>query len=385
MRRITGMVVLFVGIFSAQASAQRYAVFPQFAAGNGWSCSLFFNNPLLNSIGSIKVFFYDNAGHPINVPTNIGTGNKFDFPLAAGGTKVIKLLSTASVPEGYIVVQYPYAWAVVRASEIFRYEQNGVVMAEVGVPQLEQANHLSFPVEINSSEGITTAVALANPVEFNSQIPVTQTVIMSLIQTNGTVKAITKLPLLPGQHLSGYLNDQLFFAGLDNFVGTVSISSPLGIGVLALRQDKQAFGGIATDYGPVMAPFIFNGTSVPLQEPNDTFTQAVAINSSTVLSGAIEKSGDIDLVKFTGVKDGILTVRALPATNSWLPTLEVYDDNFNMIAQNDSSGYFPGLVVSNQSYIQMVLPTNGTYYIAVKSRWGSWGLDIAYSLQITLP
>jgi hypothetical protein len=384
MKRFMGMAILLFGFFSAQASAQRYLVFPQLATGSGWSCDLFFNDPVAVNTGSIKLFFYNNEGIPIVVPTNIGTASSFDFPLVAGGTKVIKIQPTTTTLEGYIVIQYP-APAPVRASEIFRYEQNGVVLAEVGVPQQETANHYSFPVEVNSAEGINTGVALANPVEFNSGRPVIQTVILTLIQLDGSVKAVATITLQPGQHIASYLNNKLFFADIDNFVGTLSISSPFGIGVLALRQDREAYGAIATDYGPVVAPFALTGTGTPLQEPNNTPAQAIPIDSSTLFSGTMEAGGDVDYVKFTSVKNGILSVLADSQSIFFNPVLEVYDGSFNLIAENDDIGYSPQLSFVNDAYIQAVLPETGTYYIAVKDKFGGAASGSKYTLSIKFP
>ena len=387
MQRIAGMIVLFFGLFAAPTFAQRFVVFPQFASGQGWTSDLYFTNQGLSDVFDITIRFYDNSGEAQAVPTSLGTGSSFLIDLAAGATQTIQLTSSVSFLEGYIVVEYPSAVNPIRATEVYRYEQGGVVQVEVGVPQQEFANHFSFPVEINSSEGIRTAIALVNPAEYNPGSPVSQTVILNLIGTNGTIQSTVKVPLPSGQHLADYLDETGFFEDLDNFVGSLSISSPLGIGVLALRQDNQAFGAIATDYGPILAPFALSSVVTPLPEPNDTPAQAPSIVNSIVLSGYMSSSSDVDSVSYMGSSGEVISIicRTTGIGSHMDPVLQVYDSALNLIAENDDNGLSPALRPSSESFIEMELPADDTYYFVVYDYYGNYGPDINYILHVKLP
>jgi len=390
MRRISGIVILFLGIFAVPTfGAVRYAVFPQFVSGRGWSSELFFANQGLIEVTGITISFYDDSGASLPVESSLGTASSFTINLGAGATQVIKAPASATYREGYVVVKYPWTGSPVRATEVFRYEENGVVQVEVGLPQQEQGDHFSFPVEINKSEGILTAVNLANPMDFNQGGSVAETLVLNLIKPDGTLQGTTKVLLQPGQHLADYLDEAGYFPGLDNFIGTLSVSSPLGVAVMALRQDKQSFGAISTDGGPILGPFVVSGSQTLVeQEPNDTTDEALAISGSKIISGTIGTAGDVDAFKFTGRSGDIISVICdTQGTSSYLDSvLSVYDGNLNLVAYNDQNGLAPQLYPINDSFIQMVLPADGTYYIVVEDYYGTAGdSNYTYTLHVKLP
>ena len=87
-------------------------------------------------------------------------------------------------------------------------------------------------------------------------------IIFHAANSDGTIQRTAVLPLAAGQHIAKYIPE--LFPGLDNFSGSISISSPFGISALALRQDRQAFGAISTDTGPLTGPFAVSGKSISL-------------------------------------------------------------------------------------------------------------------------
>jgi hypothetical protein len=386
MRSKIGILVLLVCIFSMPAFAQRYAIFPEIVSGNGWSCELYFTNQDIYGVEGIEVGFFDEDGSPVSLETNLGTFASHTFDLAAGATQVIRIVSSGDYVEGYAVVYYPSNGSPVRATEVYRFESEGTVSVEVGVPQQEYGSNFSFPVEVNSGGQVLTAVVLANPQVY--QISTEQTIILSLINADGSLQATAKMPLEAGEHFAGYLQEAELFPGLDNFTGSISISSPWGVGVLALRQDKQAFGAISTDGGPVMGPFALGGTSISEQEPNDDDTNAQLIVGSAKIEGTIGSADDLDSFKFTGQAGDVITVICdAQLDGSYLDSiLEIYDGNLELIGQNDQNGLAPELYPVNDSFIQMELPANGTYYIVVRDYYGdAGGPDFYYTLHVNLP
>jgi len=366
---LAGLCVILFG--AAAAFAQTYTVFPQFASGGGWTSEIFLVNQGLYAASGVVVSFYGDDGAPMSIESNLGVGSSFSLNVNAGATQVIRVTPSSAQIVGSVVVRYPTT-PTVRATEVFRYEENGTVLAEVGVSQQGANGSFSFPVEINPSLGISTAVAMANPT-FDSASAQSQTVILSLIDAEGKLRNTAQLPLGAGQHTSLYLTQAPLFPGVDNFTGSVSISSPLGINVLALRQDKQAFGSISTSSGPLLGPFAVAAAAVGESEPNNSTAQARSISGDTLVAGTIGSIRDIDLYKITGSRNDVVSAfTSTQGLNTSIDTIMLLlkSDGSTVIAANDDNG------VSNQpdSFLQAVLPEDGTYYIAVYDYYqGSYG------------
>jgi hypothetical protein len=380
MKRTSAFFLVLFFIFTAQMFAYRYTIFSQFASGGGWSSELFFTNQGLKMIPGITVSFYNPSGDAIPVDTNLGTSTAFGFTLAPGATQVIKITPGTTTATGYAMVYYPIPYAPVRATLVYRYEQGGVVQAEVGVPQLEQGEHFSFAAEVDSSKGINTALGLANPTAYYGSSPTAATMIISLIRTDGTIQATAKVPLKAGQQISKYLTE--LFPGLDGFTGTVSVSSPMGVGVVALRQDRQAFGAIATDSGPVVGAFMLNKTPIQEVEPNNGTSTAMLIASSTIFSGNVS-TDDLDVFKIVGQKGDIITVICdTRDLSSRLDSVLILTNSAGaLIAGNDQSGVYG----TNDSFLRAELPADGTYYVVLGDPYTGGGSTYQYNLHIVLP
>ena len=67
--------------------------------------------------------------------------------------------------------------------------------------------------------------------------------------------------------------------------------------MVALRQDKQAFGAISTDPGPILAPFVVKKAAISEVEPNDNLSQAQSLSGSTLISGTIGAANDFDILR----------------------------------------------------------------------------------------
>jgi hypothetical protein len=397
MKKIFGMILMLAGIFVAPAFAvERYAIFPQFASGEGWSSTLFFANQNLAIVEGIVVSFYRSNGTPLSVQfmdqSTMFTGAVYTFDMAKGTSRMLKVIPNSTGEIGYVVLKYPWTGSAVRATEVYRYKPGDVVLAEVGVPQQEQGEHFSFPVEINSAEGINTTYALANPVDFNPGKLVTQTLILNLIRQDGTIQATASVPLGPGEHIAEYISQR--FPDVGDFVGTMSVSSPMSAGVLAVRQEKEAWGGIATDGGPILGPFEASGNEQYLTGSYDTPATGFVISGvrplSRILHSTLESNGDVDYVQFQGNAGDIISVlcsRDESVDSNFLdPVLEIYDSSTtNRIAYNDQNGLAPQLYPMSDSFIQMKLPSTGTYYIKIQDYWDYGDANSGYWLDVKLP
>jgi len=390
MRRLLGMLILLVFGLSLPAFAQRNTLLPQFVSGDGWICEIFFTNQDIVGVWGIEIAFYDFPGSPVSVDSNLGNATSYNFDLGPGATQVIQVNPESAYVEGYAVITYPSNGSPVRAAVVYRLEDSGGnVVAEFGVPQQEFGCHYSFPVELNMdpSQRIYTAVAVANPAIFSSS---PQTMIFNLIGNDGQIDATARKLLQPGEHFADYLNEaslfQTFLSGLESYIGSVSVSSPFGVGVMAVRQDKNAFGSISTDGGPVLAPFALNSVAIGEQEPNNNSGSAQSLAGSGRITGFIGTAGDEDFFSFTGQENDVVSVICdAQLDNSWLDSiLEIYDGSMNLIALNDQNGLSPEGYPVNDSFTQVVLPASGTYYIRVRDFFGDGGPEYHYTLHVRI-
>jgi len=179
-----------------------------------------------------------------------------------------------------------------------------------------------------------------------------------------------------------YVNESLLFSGLDNFVGTISLSAPNPFGVVALRQDKQAFGATATEVGPVLGPFMVNAAAVSETEPNGSPAQAQALSGNSLIAGKIDSAGDIDYYSFTGKRgDVISAIVDTQGLNSALDSaINLEKSDGTLVMQNDQNG----LALQNDSFLQAVLPEDGTYYLRVFDYFGNGGAGYAYRLHFRM-
>jgi hypothetical protein len=373
-------VVLFLMLPARALLAQGYiAVFPQFAIGGGWSNDLFIDNQ--GSASSVvDLSFYGDSGDLLTVDCTLGVGSSFSFTLNGGNTKVVRVSPGAELKTGYVVLSLP-SGASVRASEVFRYSQNGVVLSSLGVAQQFALTSFSFPAEVDLARGVNTGVAIANG-SFDTTGAAAQSCIVSLVRSDGTLQDTAIVSLGSGEHVSRYLNANSLFPGLDNFSGTVSVSAARPIGLVALRQDQSVFATVSIDAGPILAPFLLGSAAVAEVEPNSTRGQAQRISPPVVMSGNISIAGDVDYFQFTGKQGDVVT--ALVSTASLGSALDsvlyLLNSDGTTFTSNDENGLF----FQSDSFLQAVLPSDGTYYLAVTDYSSRGGVNGTYRLHVQL-
>jgi hypothetical protein len=374
------VLAVVLSVFALPAFAQRYTVFPQFASGGGWSSEIFLANQGLSAVTGIVVSFYDDSGAPLTANSNLGSSAALAVNLNPGATQAVQITPGSTTSTGYVVIRYPSSVTPVTASEVYRYQPGDTVLAEVGVGQQDAGSNYSFPVEVNSSAGITTAFACANPT-YDSTSALAQTVVATLINSDGTIRQTATLPLGTGQHISEYVTQ--LFPGLDNFTGSISVSSPVSVGVVAFRQDKEAFGAISTDFGPLLGPFAVSGTALAATGSNTNLSSAQQISSPALVTGYVGVAGGYYFFRFTGHQGDVASVICdTQGLNSSLDSVlyVTMSDGQTAIAENDQNG----LYYENDSFLQVVLPVDGTYYIVLTDYYGGGGSSYPYRLHFRL-
>jgi hypothetical protein len=376
-----GSLFLLVLLLATPAFAQRYTMMPQFALGDGWSSDLFFTNQTATAVTGVIVSFYGDNGNPMSVTTNLGTDISFALNLNPGASQIMRIQASGALHVGYVVVEAPYSASIV-VTEMLRYEQGGVIIAELGVPQVSPNNHFTFPVEVNSSNRVYTGVALANPA-FGTGPAMTQTLVVNLIDSNGVVQNTKLVTLQAGEHIARFLDETSLFSGLDNFAGSVSVSGINPFGAIALREDKGTYGTEAVDDAPVLGPFVVSSPSLSEFEPNDSRAQAQQLTASSLVNGTIGNNGDVDYFYFDGSKDDV--VSAIVDTQGLGSQLDsvicIEQSNGLTVTCNDQNGLF----AQNDSFIHLALPQSGRYYLEVSDYFGFGGIDYTYRLQVKFP
>jgi hypothetical protein len=269
--------------------------------------------------------------------------------------------------------------ASVRASEVFKYVERGAVVSVLGVEQQFPGANFSFPAELDAARGLKTGLAVATG-GFDGAAAAEQRVIVNLIRSDGTLQDTAVIALGAGHHTSLYLDDALLFPGLDGFSGSVSVSSARPFGLVALRQDQAVFGSIGVDAGPMVAPFLLPQAATAEVEANNNATQAQRIGSGSVISGNISVAGDVDYYQFTGERDDVVTaVVSTAALGSGLDSVLylLASDGQTILVENDENGLF----FQNDSFIQTVLPSSGTFYLAVTDYQRRGGFNGTYRLH----
>jgi hypothetical protein len=135
------------------------------------------------------------------------------------------------------------------------------------------------------------------------------------------------------------------------------------------------------DAGPILAPFLLSTAAINEVEPNTTSAQAQRINPPVVVAGNISVAGDIDYFQFTGTKGDVVT--ALVSTTNLNSALDsvlylLNSDGRTILAQNDEEGLF----FTSDSFVQAVLPADGTYYLAVTDYSSRGGVNGTYRLHV---
>jgi hypothetical protein len=356
-----------------------YSVFPQIAVGDGWSFDVFVTNQDGGTANGVRLSFFTDSGTPFTASTNLGGNSSFTFNLAGGATQTIRVANEGALRAGYAVLEAPSEYSV-RGSLVIRQVVAGQVVTQLGVIQQSPTTNYTFPAEVQVAPRINTGLALALPT-LGGTVTGAANIIVSLIDESGNVQRMLPIQLNAGSHQASFF-DQIF-TGLTQFRGSVSVSSTVPFGLIALRDEQWVFGTLAINRGPVAAPFMVAGAAGAEVEPNNSTAQATSLALPAKVSGVIGSAGDVDYFSFVGNAGDIVTAqtdtRPFGFTADTVLTL-FRSDGTTVICSNDQNG----LLGSNDSFIQAVLPAVGTYYLRVEEWTGNGGSGYGYQLHVRI-
>lgn len=361
------------------AQPDNYSIFPQVAVGAGWSSDVIITNQ--DEVqASVTLNLADNDGAPMSVDSNLGQAASFTLDLVPGATRIIRM--TSPTPQvGYAALVSPASVAIA-GSLIVRWEQGGHVVTQLGVTQQFTYPHGSFPAEYDPTRDVNTGMALVL-LPSQSGLQTARQVVVSLINEDGSLEDWTVVSVAPGRHLARFLNEEPFFPNLTAFKGSVSVSCSEPVGLLALRVEQTTIGSLTITRGPVEGPFLVTSRpEIGEAEPNDTRASANNLALPARIVAGFGSTLDLDYFKFEGKQGDVLTalteIRGLNARADTILTLE--NSAGSVVCRNDQNG----LRDKNDSFMQAVLPADGTYYITCSEYESRGGDDYRYRLHVSL-
>ena len=371
--------ISYIGLASVSAqSGQVVSTFPQIAIGGGWSSDLFVTNQD-DTAALVDLSLFTGRGLNLQATTNLGTGSHFSFNLAAGRTQIVRITSSGDTTVGYAVLLVP-AGVSVRASQVVRWESGNQVATQLGVSQQFPSTVYSFPAEIDPARSINTGIAFAIPAS-SLLVQQTQKVVVNLINQAGQSEGRVVVPLQPGEHLARFLNEDPLFPDLHSFSGTVVVSGANPFGLLALRLEDLALGSLNISTGPVVAPFLQTTSPTTEVEPNDMPQQGTVLTLPARATGTINPAGDADFYRFIGNQGDIVTI--LTCTRAFGSQADTVLTLFGPDGQGVSANDQNGMLSSNDSFLQAVLPTTGTYVLGVEDSSQNGGSQYGYDLHVS--
>ncbi|HYR41843.1 MAG TPA: hypothetical protein VER98_02385, partial [Terriglobia bacterium] len=213
---------------------------PQFADGGGWTTEVVLINPTDTTLNGV-VRFTDPSGTTLSLNANGIMGQDFVYSIPPRGSQTFRTSApaTSNITAGSVrVIGSPASAAalVPAAIAIFAYQNNGITVAETGVPAVPSGTAFRLYTESSgdfahaASGSIQTGLAVANTTGRPVTAGLTLTLNTSSRQSTGS------LTIPPNGQVAIFL-DQI--SGLDAaqppYQGVLRLQSPVPVSVIGLR------------------------------------------------------------------------------------------------------------------------------------------------------
>ncbi|MBI3986649.1 MAG: hypothetical protein HY343_07005 [Lentisphaerae bacterium] len=226
------VVPMSVSLLDAQfGESEQY--FPQYAIGRGATTFVSAHNPT-QELTNLTVELFGPTGSLLS---------RQEVTLPAGATRTLKLEGTASPAlSGWMKLSSPGRFT---ATELFQFTDSaGRLTSQVGVLPSPAGTQFKVFAFIRRQEGTETGIAVANPSSTTESV-----VTARRFDNNGQLIETLTFSLGPLQQLARFLHERPYFSGLDNFEGTVEITSTQPLTAVTLRLDSVQLAAI-----PVISP-----------------------------------------------------------------------------------------------------------------------------------
>jgi sugar lactone lactonase YvrE len=214
--------------------------FPQVAVGDGWSTSFTLSNTASTAFSG-NLILSDSQGNPLTVKSSsLGAASSFPISIPSAGTLFLDVNPLSSGDPA------KRGWAKVESTGgslegVASYQSafQGTIQNAAGVLSSQLIQFATIQVDDESSQGRSTAYAIANPTDQILAVKV------ALVDSDGVVVDDTIiLTLNPGQQIARYFNQD--FPNRPTFQGVMVLRAQ-GAGTfiaVALVQDGKLFTAI---------------------------------------------------------------------------------------------------------------------------------------------
>ncbi len=218
----------------AAAPTEDPVVFPQIAAGDGYTTQLILINTSGRSLSG-RVRFKDGNGTALALRLNGVIDSEFPYQIASRGTYRAELDRPDGIGVGYAVVTPDAGMATPVGSAVFQYKTDGYVVTEAGVGASGATSWARIYVDnVGSYTGVAIASTNKEPAE----------VLFTLLDSAGFAVDTVSRRLAPEGHLAVFAHE--LFPGLaDTFTGLMEIRSqsqvnPITLKLTANQRNEQA-------------------------------------------------------------------------------------------------------------------------------------------------
>jgi hypothetical protein len=244
MKFIAFLLVLAAGTLQAQIdlpekNATVYCcggVIAQIVDGGSWKTTITLVNFERGLIATYTLRFYNNAGQPMFLPTNVGVVSSISGVLPINGSRTIETPGIQpGVQEGWAEIE---TYDHIGGTGIFRLQTNPLLPAvEVASPIETEGFEQTFRLPYDHI-GAAAGLAIVNPSSYS-----TITVFVLFRDENGNQFILDSFMLGPRVHTTFMLQDR--YPASAGRRGMVEFSSTSGFNILGLRATTTV-GGVLT-------------------------------------------------------------------------------------------------------------------------------------------
>lgn len=192
-------------------------------------------------------------------------------------------------------------------------------------------------------------------------------------------------PSLANTLITLFDEDGVVLAENDDFAGSrdsfLQVVIPrAGSYVIRIANVPNSRGGPLYRYQAVVR--LRSASSFEEVEPNDERESANPVVPDVIIEGRLDPTGDDDLFVFAAGAGELLTVdidaQSLIDASAADTIVAVLDENGSLIAENDDAGS------SKDSFLQVVLPREGSYFVRLRDVAGRGGPAFTYRATLRL-
>jgi sugar lactone lactonase YvrE len=208
----------------ASASSAETLVFPQIAAGGGYTTQLLLINTTVQTLSG-TITLTDSDGNPLALSSNGQTSSQFSYSIDPHGTYRADFDRSAGTKAGYALLTPDSGTTAPSGSAVFEFRLNQHLVTEAAVAATSLTSSARIFVD---NVGCYTGVALANPAAESA------TVTFTLLDRFGSSLDTINRTLPPKGHIAIFAHE--LFPGLsDSFTGLMDISSRTPVAPITLK------------------------------------------------------------------------------------------------------------------------------------------------------